>query len=397
MPRSISQNRFPGKPAKPRRDFPLFPHATGRWAKKVRGRFHYFGKVADDPHGKRALEMWLDQRDDLLAGRTPRTSADGLNIRELANRYLTIKRHQVDTREITQRHFNNLFNACELLIRNFGKVRRVDDLAAADFESLRALLAKTRGAWALGGTVAKIRSVFKYAHDAGLIDHPVRYGPNFKRPSKSALRRERSDKPPRLFSAAELQKILSLARNHQLRAMILLGINCGLGNADCGQLRFRNIELLNGWLNFPRPKTGIDRRCPLWPETIKALREAIDARPEPRDKTNHDLVFITKYGQPWYQDRDGSRALGHEFQKLLTAGELRREGLSFYALRHTFATEASGSLDQVAVDLIMGHADQTMAGIYRERIDDNRLKAVVNHVRAWLFPKSTAAKKPKPR
>ncbi|MGA2059790.1 MAG: hypothetical protein ABSG67_04865, partial [Thermoguttaceae bacterium] len=61
-----------GKPAKPRPDFPLFPHKTGRWCKKVRGRFVYFGKVADDPQGKSALNKWLDQKDALLAGRTPR-------------------------------------------------------------------------------------------------------------------------------------------------------------------------------------------------------------------------------------------------------------------------------------------------------------------------------------
>jgi hypothetical protein len=47
------------KPAKPRPDFPLFPHASGRWAKKVCGKVANFGKVADDPKGKKALDKWL--------------------------------------------------------------------------------------------------------------------------------------------------------------------------------------------------------------------------------------------------------------------------------------------------------------------------------------------------
>ena len=46
-----------GKAGKPRPDFPLFAHARGYWAKKVRGRLVYFGKVADDPKGKATMPL----------------------------------------------------------------------------------------------------------------------------------------------------------------------------------------------------------------------------------------------------------------------------------------------------------------------------------------------------
>ena len=44
-------------PQKPRPDFPLFPHLRGYWAKKVRGKLVYFGKVADDPNGQAARQV----------------------------------------------------------------------------------------------------------------------------------------------------------------------------------------------------------------------------------------------------------------------------------------------------------------------------------------------------
>ena len=61
-----------------------------------------------------------------------------------------------------------------------------------------------------------------------------------------------------MFEPKELRTMLDGAQP-QLRAMIYLGLNAGLGNTDCGSLRIGNLDLKKGWLNFPRPKTGIPR------------------------------------------------------------------------------------------------------------------------------------------
>ncbi len=56
------------KPNKPYNEFPLFPHANGCWAKKIRGKLHYFGKRDDCDSG---LQKFLDEKNELHVGRTP--------------------------------------------------------------------------------------------------------------------------------------------------------------------------------------------------------------------------------------------------------------------------------------------------------------------------------------
>ena len=57
------------KPNKPYPEFPLFAHATGRWAKKIRGQWVYFGPWA---YPDAALAKYLDNEEALHAGRKPR-------------------------------------------------------------------------------------------------------------------------------------------------------------------------------------------------------------------------------------------------------------------------------------------------------------------------------------
>lgn len=393
-----TRRRPTNKPAKPYADFPLFPHATGRWAKKIRGKMCYFGPW-DDPQA--ALNRYVSQRDDLYAGRTPRTQLEGMTVRELCNRYLTSKQQLRDSGEIVGRTFNDYFSVCEQVLGSINGSRIVADLTPLDFEPLRAKLTKTLGTVALGNAIQRVRMVFKYAYDQGFIERPIRYGQTFRKPSVKSVRQDRARQTQehghRMFEATALRKILKHTET-QLKAMTLLGINCGFGQTEISRMPKSVLNLKTGWVNYPRLKTGVERRCPLWPETVAALHDALKRRPKPRDSKLDGLVFITKYGQEWVKTNEKGRpadALSQEFAKLLTELGLKRPRLNFYAMRHTFETIGGETRDQVAVDYIMGHAPHSgdMASKYRERISDERLKAVTDFVHQWLFKPEPKPKK----
>jgi integrase len=391
---------MPARVRKPRPDFPLFCHATGRWAKKIRQKLVYFGKTTGDEKGQAALEKWLDQKDDLLAGRTPRVKADGLTIRELANRFAGSKKNLLDAREISPRYFGEVLQTCQIIIDSFGPNRLVTDLASDDFANLRKSMAKLWGPVRLGNTIGRVRSVFKFAAESRLIPQPVLFGPGFKKPSATVLRINRTSNGNMMFEAAELRTILEAAVQ-PMKAMVLLGVNCGYGPSDVARLPLKALDLTGGWADFPRPKTGVPRRCPLWPETVAAVQEAIAGRPAAKRKADAGLAFLTAKGRPWQRSGivasdapsgevadirvSSASAVVDGFTKLIKRLGLHRRRRGFYALRHGFETVAGDSRDQVAVDYIMGHARDDMASVYRERIDDARLVAVVEHVRKWLF------------
>jgi integrase len=378
----------PARPAKPSADFPLFAHASGVWAKKIRGKLHYFGPWSDPAA---ALGRYQQQAADLHAGRSPRADPDALTVRAMANHFLTAKQKRVDTGELSPRTWADYKEVCDLVVKVFTLTRLVSDLQPDDFGELRDKMTSRWGPVRVWVTIQKVRSVFKHAYDAGLIDRPMRFGPGFQRPTKKTLRLHRARQGPKLFTADEIRRLVGAAGT-PLKAMILLGINCGFGNADCGNLPQTALDLDGGFLNFPRPKTGLPRRCALWPETVQTLREALAKRPAPKDPAHEQLVFITNHRLSWAKT-DHNNPLWRELRTLLSKLQINgRKGLGFYTLRHTFRTVADGAKDQPAADYIMGHEVPHMSSVYRETISDERLRAVAEHVRAWLFgPGATPA------
>lgn len=370
------------KPDKPYPDFPLFPHDNGQWAKKIRKKLHYFGVWSD---WQAAIENYERSREALYAGRDPKThGADGLSVADACNLFLEAKEKMRDSKEITPRTFEEYEDTCRLIIDTFGRNRTVLSLVAADFDSLRELLAKRYGPISLGNRVTRVRTVFRYLDPdhANLIDRAVTFGPDFRRPSKKLLRLAKAQAGPRLFANSEINTLIASA-NSRLKAMIYLGINCALGNSDIGHLEHSHLDLKGGWLNYPRVKTGINRRAKLWSETVKALKAVPSRRAA---FTEHEgLVFLTQTGHPWAGDTRDS-PVAKEMAKLLKACDMKRKGLSFYSLRHTFLTIGEESKDMPAVYSIMGHAPRSgdMSSIYRHGVSDDRLEHVSEYVRAWL-------------
>ena len=381
----LTTKRARKKPGKPRPDWPLFAHANGSWAKKIKGRLYYFGPWSDP---ETALQKYLDTKDYLAAGRTPPADQGGLSVRELVNRYLTARKSDMDRGRITPKTFRDLHRTCARVVDVFGLRRLVIDLDPRDFERLHSAMATTLGLVARGVEIQKTRSIFKWALDEGLIDRAVRFGQGFRAPGKRELRKAKAQNGngPRMFEAEEIRQMIDATTPH-LRAMILLGVNCGFGNNDCATLRLSALDLDGGWVDHPRPKTGTERRCPLWPETASALCVVIDTGRAPEDPAHAGLVFLTQQGRPWVRFRGTAwiDAVTGGCRQLLDKLGLKRPGRNFYALRHTFETIAGETIDQVAIDHVMGHDRGDMASVYRERISDDRLRTVVDHVHNWLF------------
>jgi integrase len=371
----------PRKPAKPYPDYPLTPHPTRRWCKKIRGRLYYFGPI-DDPDG--ALRKYLEQKDDLLAGRTPRETPDALTVFTLCGRFLTTKKAMLDSGELSARTFADYTAACQRVIQAFGRTRLVSDLRPADFERLRVKMAKNWGPVRTKAEIVRARVIFNYAAKSGLIDRPLLLGEGFKVPSKKTLRLHRAASGPKLFEPVEIQAMIAAA-NPALKAMILLGVNCAFGNTDVGHLPLSALDLDAGWVSFPRKKTGIARRCPLWPETVQAVKAWLAVRPEPRGKADEELLFLTRFGRGWFWADATDNPVSKEMTTLLGRLGIGGRRRAFYALRHVFQTIGDECGDFLAVRSIMGHATDDIADVYRERISDERLRKVTEHVRGWLL------------
>lgn len=429
------KRRKPWKPAKPYPKFPLFPHDTGRWAKKVQKKILFFGRWGKQEKGKivpvenveqSALDAeteyqrqwpWISKglvAPPLDAPAVPVQDGDDRTLMRVVNAFLTSKQSRLSSGELSAHTFAEYFRTSEKLLAHFGKTARVDELKPIDFQRFRERLARGCNSVTLASKINRCMVVLNHASEN--LNIKIQYGKEFDKPSEIALRKARNVGGERFIEAADLRKIIDGAPA-VLKAILLLGVNCGFGNTDiaCLPKSALQLDLNGGWVSFPRVKSGIKRTIPLWPETVAALRVALPLRPPAKDPADDHLAFLTERGTRWVRIQKSVKhvkaaklagkdegevgkfctinALARRFELLVKELNLELpKGTGFYSLRHVFETIGGDSEDQVAVDHCMGHVDPSMGANYRHRISDERLRKVTNSVHQWLFAKQSKSR-----
>lgn len=386
------RDRIPKVP----KNFPLTAVAPGRWAKTINGRRYYFGTISDPTA---ALMKYQAEKDDLAAGRVPESRGggptEGLTLGDLVNRFLHAKQAKLNRGQLVSRSYKDYERVAKRLIKHFGPNQSVEQLKGSDFDKFAQTFPSEWSLITFRNCVRDIKCIFNFAVDPNvrLIERPVPFGTVFVMPSRKDLRIEASGKPDKFFNANEITQLLRHA-SPNVRAMIYLGINCGLGTKDMADLETSMIDFENGWLNFPRAKTGIERRCPLWQETITALQGTQLIRPQAALEEFEKYVFLTQKGNYFYLH--GPSLISNRFKKLLQTLDLYTPTRGFNSMRHVFQTIGEESGEDVATSKIMGHAADArdMSSHYRELVADHRLLKVTNYVHGWLFGDETTTSKP---
>jgi integrase len=375
----MANSKSAALPKKPRPDFPLTPRGDGRWCKRVHGKLRYITGTAQE-----ALDEWNRVKDYWLAGREPPPKGGYLSLSDLVNEFLHHKKQRLDSGELAPRTWQGYEAVGKTLVAFFGRTFPAEQLTAADFQKLRAKLATRYGPVALGNRIQIVRMIFKYGKVKGLLAKDANYGGEFDKPSKKTLRAARNAKGTQAFTAQQIKALLAEAKQ-PMKAMILLAINGGLGNTDLALITEDRFDLDGGWLDYPRPKTAMPRRIPLWPETLAAVREAIAKRRPHKNPSDEKLLFIGARGTS-YVNHTGGHRVAAEFAHLRDNVGIKDR--VFYDLRRTFETIADNlSRDRDGVKAIMGHAPDSgdMSAVYRQCFDETRLRCIVDLVHDWLY------------
>jgi hypothetical protein len=149
------------------------------------------------------------------------------------------------------------------------------------------------------------------------------------------------------------------------RLLLLLGLNCGFGQAEVASLQTDEIfldqrhsyyDMTGSWIRRIRFKTGVYGEWKLWDETVRGIRWMLERRGTKKD----GALILTKTGRPLTQPTENNNrnnkianCWNRLYQRILKDKKIRK--LSFNKLRKT------------AGDLIKRFSSGEIAGVFHCR------------------------------
>ena len=350
--------------------FPLTLHRTGQYCKKIKGKIYYFGSDK-----QQALQRYLDQATYLhgCQSPTPIGGKGNMALKELCDLYLNYQYSKVMSGSLTPKHYNDQISSLGKLVSFLGQGREIDTISTLDLQNYKRKLQNTFcSAHRLNLHLSIMKAMFHWARKNDIAETI----PNIDAISRSKVIHQKKF----TFTSQQIKKLVLFA-DVQMRAMIWLGLNCGFGCTDCGQLKWKDLDIDGKRVNLPRNKTGVSRNLPLWPETVQALNEVPRSGP---------LVFYSTQGHPWIgtltkMKEDGTHKytpvnrITSKFSTLMKKLRIQApKGTGFYSLRRTAATIAARSGDPFAVQRLLGHVDLTMATRYVQDVSAQTDRVIEN-------------------
>ncbi|HEX4124814.1 MAG TPA: site-specific integrase, partial [Tepidisphaeraceae bacterium] len=229
---------------KPIERFPIKPRKDGRFQKRIHGRLYYFGQNGDRDA---AIRIYDRVKNDLYTGRvTPKWDAAGddqlVLLKHVAKAFVDEEWADVQAGRMSRGNYDQYARAVERFLKFIGSDRVIADVRPDTFSAYARHLTSLNFA---GNTFnrerAALAKMFTWATENGYFERPIVLGRGFRRIPKGTIRGKRSFS---MVLPGALREVIAAA-GPQMRAMILLGMNAGMGAADCAQLRWSAIERVN--------------------------------------------------------------------------------------------------------------------------------------------------------
>ena len=350
--------------------FPLTFHPTGQYCKKIKGKMYYFGSDK-----KQALERYLGQATYLHGGQNnlQKPTDDNMTLRQLCDMYLKYQYSKLQANDLTARHHNDQIESLNKLMAFLGQARKIKSISTLDLQNYKRRIQKSHvSVCRLNLHISIMKALFHWARKNDVLANI----PNIDAVSRGKIVHQEKF----TFDPEQINKLL-FAADVKMRPIIWLGLNCGFGCTDCSELKWADLDLVNGRAKLPRRKTGILRDLPLWPETVESLEKI---------SRTGKLVFYTSRGNPYIQtllksDGNGNgkyttiNTITTKFSRLMKKSGLDvPKGMGFYSLRRTAATFAARSGDPFAVQRLLGHADLQMATRYVQDVSAQTDRVIEN-------------------